>query len=35
MSTELDLHDEIVINPLDSVEEVLSSNNWASSGTKT
>jgi hypothetical protein len=28
MSTELDLHDDVV-NPLDSVEEILASNNWA------
>ncbi len=29
MSTEIDTHDELVINPLDSVEEFLASNNWA------
>lgn len=28
MSTELDLHDDIAVNPLDSVEEFLASNNW-------
>ena len=28
MSTELDLHDDLVVHPLDCVEEFLASNNW-------